>query len=306
MELLDRFEYLVLSGGGINGLSQLGALRAVQSSLPICFYNHFKGFAGTSIGAFIGVALSCGKTIDDLFNYFESAREDLGNIRVSLSKFLDTKGATGTFFPFDKVITEILPSETITFRQLFKKTQKHLVIVAFSLCKLKPRYFSYLETPDVNVKQALLASIAVPTILPPVVIGSDILVDGGLGINFPFSVFPEPKTFGVWLCETKHHTPDVAEILSSSSTYLKLLCKAMYLNYNIVFNEVLLTKLRPQIIVVPNLHFLPLPSNCSDQQLNKMQEHGFTAAFMHLYHFGQIPPSLLDYVIFQGFCAKVS
>lgn len=302
---MDQFCYLVLSGGGINGLCQLGALSAIEAILSQSIFNHFQGFAGTSVGALVSLALACGKTVEDLFQYFEDVRGYLSSIRVSLTHFLDTKGATGSFFPFEQVIDSMLPFAGISFAELHRHTHKTLVVVTFSLSQLKPKYFSHTYSPNVSVKQAVLASIAIPTILPPVVIDSEILVDGGLGLNFPFSVFPEGKSLGVWLSEVLGQTPDVHKILSSSVTYLKLLGKALYLNHNIVFNEIVLKRRRNHIIVVPNLYFLPLPGNCSHSELARLQENGFMAALMHLFHFRMITHRMAGVVFRHGIASGI-
>jgi NTE family protein len=52
---------LALSGGGANGLAQIGVLKAFEEEgIPVDF------IAGTSMGAVIGGLYSCGYTPDEL------------------------------------------------------------------------------------------------------------------------------------------------------------------------------------------------------------------------------------------------
>ena len=65
--MLGEYQYLILSGGGTNGILQLGALQFIEHCLkPASLQAHFKGFAGTSIGALLAFSLACGLTTSEI------------------------------------------------------------------------------------------------------------------------------------------------------------------------------------------------------------------------------------------------
>jgi len=79
---------LVLSGGGIKGISYIGALKALDD---LCILKNFEIFAGTSAGALVLFLHILGYTSDELYTFikkFDFAK--LKNIDVSL--FINSYG----------------------------------------------------------------------------------------------------------------------------------------------------------------------------------------------------------------------
>jgi NTE family protein len=64
-----------------------------------------------------------------------------------------------------------------------------------------------------NAVEAILASSAIPSILPPVVIDGDVLIDGGVVNNVPISraLAAGATTIYVLLCEPPHYHPDISK-----------------------------------------------------------------------------------------------
>lgn len=64
-----QVENLVLSGGGVRGLIDIGAIKALEE---YGLLNQISNIAGTSIGALIGAALSFGMNSHDLESLMEN------------------------------------------------------------------------------------------------------------------------------------------------------------------------------------------------------------------------------------------
>jgi predicted acylesterase/phospholipase RssA len=85
--------------------------------------------------------------------------------------------------------------ENLTFEQLFEKRKIELFVVAVNINKSKTVVFSVKDTPNVAIRDAVCASMAVPYFFEPMRIKmdgeseADVYVDGAMGINFPLYLF---------------------------------------------------------------------------------------------------------------------
>jgi NTE family protein len=165
---------IVLGGGGMLGATQVGMLRALLET----------GFSpglvvGTSVGALNGAAIAADPTT--------AAVETLADLWGSLAEagmFTDTVLAkVGTLAryrthlysptPLRKLISSRLPA---TFEEL----QVPFQCVAASIERAGAHWFASGSLTD-----AVMASCAVPGLLPPVKIGDEHFLDGGLVHSIP-------------------------------------------------------------------------------------------------------------------------
>ncbi|HQB51268.1 MAG TPA: patatin-like phospholipase family protein [bacterium] len=164
---------LALGGGGARGLAHVGVLKVLEEANFQIDY-----IAGTSIGAVIGAWLALGKSLNELeelclsFDRSKAWRElvDIGNPRYSflagkkIKKFLQKAFGSKTFanckIPFAVVATDLANGQEIILRRG-------------------------------KLVDAILASVSVPGLLPPVKFGKKYLVDGGPANITPISVVRE-------------------------------------------------------------------------------------------------------------------
>ncbi len=161
---------LALGGGGARGLAHVGALKILsQADIKIDY------IAGTSIGAMIGAWLALGKSLTELeelclsFDRSKAWRQfvDIGNPRYSFLAGQKIK----------KFVYKIFG------RKQFKDCQIPLAIVATDLANGREVVLN-----QGSIAQAVLASIAIPGLLPPVKYGHSYLIDGGPTNVTPASV----------------------------------------------------------------------------------------------------------------------
>jgi len=164
---------LALGGGGARGLAHVGVLKVLsEADLKVDY------IAGTSIGAVIGAWLALGKPLAELeelclsFNRSKAWSElvDIGNPRYSvlagkkIKKFLQKIFGSKTFsnckIPFAVVATDLANGQEVILRRG-------------------------------KLVEAILASVSVPGLLPPVKFGKKYLVDGGPANITPVSVVKE-------------------------------------------------------------------------------------------------------------------
>ncbi len=159
---------IVLAGGGARGFAHLGVLRALEEvGITV------DRVCGTSIGGIIGAGIAAGWPLDAL--------ED--RLRRS---FVDTNPLSDVTVP----ITAFVRGRKVTrlLRENFGPLRLEDLWLPFFCVSANLTLGRETVHRTGPVWQALRASIAIPGILPPVVQGGEILVDGAVMNNFPVSL----------------------------------------------------------------------------------------------------------------------
>ena len=162
---------LALGGGGARGLAHIGVLKVLENAgLPIGF------LAGTSMGGLVGALYAAGWSAEQL----EDEALAMTSFR-RLVKLVDLVPARRGLLEGQRVreqLNEML-GEDLTFDQL----QKSLALIAVDLCTAQE-----IVLRQGSVVEAVLATTAVPGLLPPVYSDGSQLVDGGILNNVPADV----------------------------------------------------------------------------------------------------------------------
>ncbi len=178
---------IVLSGGGIRGISHLGILKAFKDKkIPI---HHITG---TSAGAIVG-ALYANK-IDpyEALQIFQNTRL-LKLLKVAIGKpgLLNLESSYNLF-------KEYIPHDS------FEKLSIKLTITATNFYNGKLQYFS---EGDQLIKK-MLASSCVPGVFNPIYINNNLYVDGGVLNNFP--VEPLLNNCDIIIGSSCNHLPEIS------------------------------------------------------------------------------------------------
>lgn len=211
---------LCLAGGGIKGISYLGALKYLEENNFLKISN-LKIFSGTSAGSILVFFLNIGFTLDDLIEFV---------LQFDFSKFIPDINCNTILTMFgmntgEKVITAVITflkekydREDISFIELYNLTGKELNIYVTNYTKSRGEVFNYLETPEASIILAIKMSISVPFFFTPVEYNNCFYVDGGLTNNFPLQ-YHEPETsFGLVIANNSENS------LSSLTRYFSGLC----------------------------------------------------------------------------------
>ncbi|TCD47956.1 patatin [Chlorobium sp. N1] len=191
---------LALSGGGANGLSQIGVLKALEEeNVPVDF------IAGTSMGAVIGGLYSCGYTPLELEKIAHTlpwssivtiGRDDYSrsNVFLEQQRVRDRATVAIRFEKFKLVIPRSLNSAQALTETLDLLALGALYPAGGDFGNL-PVQFRAVTTDLVTGKrvtissgslsEAMRASSTIPVLFSPIRRGSEELVDGGLVANLP-------------------------------------------------------------------------------------------------------------------------
>ena len=172
---------LALGGGGARGLAHIAVLEALDEmgQKPVAI-------AGTSIGSLIGAAYASGMSGKEIRRFVITLAHDRTEV---LRRLIATRAGTfanlfnigfgsATLVDAEKFCRQFLPDKV---PDDFGALEIPLTIIATDLYRRQQAVFS-----SGALKPALAASIALPTVMRPVVVADRVLIDGGATNPLPF------------------------------------------------------------------------------------------------------------------------
>lgn len=236
-ELKNKFidkKILVISGGGLKGLSGLGALKCIFDNN---ITNSFDILAGSSVGAIICFLLNIGYGPQDMYDILEQI--DFTQLikyiepeNLLLDPCFGISSPEPILFAIYKFMKSKNINKNLTFSQLFNMTKKNLIITGTCLNDITIKYFSHTTTPDMQILKALRISISIPFIFRPYQYESKLWVDGGVMNNFPIDLFNDRlnDVIGIYMDDIYNVIDEIEEI----QDYFIRIFKCMFrgLNYN--------------------------------------------------------------------------
>lgn len=210
--LTGRAVGLALGGGGARGIAHLGLLSALaEAGVPVDMV------AGTSIGALVASVYAMHRDVDRTAEILRAGLVDAGPTRTPALLPLVSLLSDG------RIETEL--QRALRDRQI-EDLSIPFACVASNLTRAEPRIFR--RGP---LWRAVRASISLPGVLPPVLEGGDVLVDGGIVDNLPVDLLR--ARCGIVVASTVHGNaettadPELARVPSASSLLWSRACGSM-------------------------------------------------------------------------------
>ena len=176
-------------------------------------------FIGTSIGACVCFCLLIGFTYEELYDVFINL--DINKARnINVDNILNF----GTTYGVDngekivKILKVFLKKKlqvnSITFSELYEKTQKNITIIGSCLNTTSVEYFNLKNNPNMDVIDALRISISIPLFFTPVIYENKYYVDGALTNNYPIDICVNnnKETLGVVLTSNTYTYTEINSI----------------------------------------------------------------------------------------------
>jgi len=174
---------LALGGGGARGLAHIVVLEALDEigARPVAI-------AGTSIGALIGAAYAAGLSGREIRRHVIALAHDRAEVfrrliqarAGSFANLFSAGFGSSTMVDAEKFCRQFLPERV---PDDFEKLGIPLNVVASDLYARRQTVFS-----SGTLRPALAASIALPTVMRPVVVDERVLIDGAATNPLPFDV----------------------------------------------------------------------------------------------------------------------
>ena len=172
---------LALGGGGARGLAHIAVLEALDA-----MGQKPAAIAGTSIGALIAAAYAAGMSGREIRRFVITLAHDRAEV---FRRLIATRAGTfanlfnlgfgsATLVDAEKFCQQFLPDKV---PDDFGELEIPLTIIATDLYRRQQAVFS-----SGPLKPALAASIALPTVMRPVVVSDRVLIDGGATNPLPF------------------------------------------------------------------------------------------------------------------------
>lgn len=274
------FDIVVLSGGGLKGILELGALHYYHENGQLDL-DRVHTFAGTSIGSVISLCLAVGFAPMDIFrkvyttrSFFDPSNKGTIWDVVNKTGVMDVNVITNVVEEF---LREKVDPATLTFGELQKTHKKRLVVVGTNISGMKPEYFTPETHPEMLCIDAIKISCNLPFVFQRIEHNDAFYVDGGLVDSFPVHYVNDGKSniLGVVVLGSDYSFQDntllgyfYRLVVLPINTITKLRCSERYLS-----NNVTLVRIDYE---APFLHF-SLPSDAKMEMFLK----GFECAKMH-------------------------
>ena len=184
---LSNLKHLVLSGGGLLGISYIGFFRYLEEQNAVV---QIKTITGCSAGAIFGSFLTIGYKSNEIDTIIKNMnfKEYLNITADSIINFMRLKGldsGKNIMTIIKKCIKDKTGDENITFSQIQAQFNINLKIGVTNLTTSRFELFGSNNMPNLPIYQAINASIAIPFIFEPVIINNDVYCDGALLDSLP-------------------------------------------------------------------------------------------------------------------------
>ncbi|ABD45672.1 patatin-like phospholipase family protein [Neorickettsia sennetsu str. Miyayama] len=192
------YKNLVFKGGGVKVLYSVGAMEALEERDVL---HSIERVAGVSSGAVLALLTAIGMDVKEMRDFFLEipfAEEvDAVCLPEETNRFFEEYGR----YTGDKLLgrlrdllEEKCGSSDITFAEMHDLGFRDLYVFATDVTNKKLVQYSWEDTPDYSVVDAVRASASYPFYFVPCRgPNGELLVDGGLLDNYPLWLFDQPQ-----------------------------------------------------------------------------------------------------------------
>lgn len=208
------YNTLVLSGGSLKGIAQIGALYCLEK------YGMLKNIiniAATSAGSMVGLLYCAGYKPLELFKFMKlldikkTRKFDATNVLSSYG--LDD--GERIILVLKKLVLAKGFSPNMTFKEFYMRTKINFIVTAACINDKKIYYISHLNYPNMEVINfGIRSSIAEPVFFTPNQHEGKIFIDGGCIDNYPIHLFNENinHVIGIYVDDYREYVNDIKYI----------------------------------------------------------------------------------------------
>lgn len=180
---------IILSGGGIKGISHIGFCKVIVKQYNI------KHWIGCSAGALIAFMFVIGYTINEIEKIIINCDyNSLINFdSIKYSSLIQNKGFLDPINlenMFKGILYHKIGKYDISYRDLYMLTKIKLTTVTTNITKKRCEYWNYEFCPNFSVINGIMCSSNVPILFIPKKnkYNNDLYIDGAVTNNFPINI----------------------------------------------------------------------------------------------------------------------
>lgn len=284
---------LIMKGGGIKGLSYVGALKELEK------YYSFNWYAGTSAGAISAILLASGFTNNELEKVLKNKNFNDFKDASSVKKWFNLliKHGFYTAHTFSEWLNDLLNEKfdkyyQIKLKDIYKITGNRITVFASRRFKSAVVFDSNNNEKNNSATFAVRCSMSIPFIFTPQRENGFNVYDGGLQNNFPIDKILEDSPYadflGLYLGSEKYKLPKKQNAIISMIKDL--------VSLSIEKNDYeVLRKHENKIIIIDTDPISVLKFNLSEEEKKFLIEAGSLGVLNYLDKQGKISKNNFNY-----------
>jgi hypothetical protein len=239
---------LVLSGGGANGLMHVGVIHHIEIKNNVQnIKDIYDKYLGCSVGSIICLCVVCGLSSVEIIRLYQK-HSIISHDMLRLRRVLQNITL--------EILSNVTENANISMYELFNISQKHLSVSVCDLCEIKETIIDHKSHPNALVHQVIRATMAIPVIFDPIIIGHKLYCDGALINNFPLvksDLINNPCSLGSWICNHPIKL-DVNDLIVDRVFYLRRLIECVYHSKEYVLRQTLDKKKINNVVLMKGVY----------------------------------------------------
>jgi len=281
---------LVFKGGGVLGIAYSGALQVLQDQGMLA---GIKKVAGTSAGSITAAAVSLNYSAEEITaivskTNFKSFEDGWNPLHIP-TRYGLYEGKT-LLTLVQQFITGKGLAANATFADFKAHGCKDLHVFATDLDIRDIKEFSFEQTPDTIVAEAVRASMSIPLFFEAWQFtnghpNNHLFVDGGVVLNYPLTIFdngaePNPETLGFYLTNLQNVPATDGLKFDQIGDYVKFLFETLLDSQDVDFDTD--PSMEARTVKIDNLGISATDFNITDVQEQALYQSGKECAEAYL------------------------
>lgn len=236
LKKLIKINNLVISGGGLKGLTFIGVIKYIEELKII---DNIKNFYGCSVGGLITSLIILGYKSDELINFIINF-DFMILIKPNINQLI-LNYSLGNIDNYILMLKNFIKNKNfnpeITLLEFYKITNKTLHLIGFNFTTQKETIFNYITFPNIELWKAIYITSALPTLFPPLLYNNDYYFDGGITNNNPINLIHQSElsnTIGITCAIYKSSNNNINNIIHNKNiyNYIKFMSEVLLISFD--------------------------------------------------------------------------
>ena len=189
-------KHLVFSGGGVNGIKALKAIKEIENKTGGTLYNTLplEQVSASSVGSLVAIGVLLNYSADEFIEHVipkvQSFFHIFGDMKVRhVVNYYGLSHNESLVTIMDNCVAhkyEDFIGKSISFQELYDLTQVQFNVTVTNVNTSSSEYWNHLTQPDMPVSFAIQTSTCIPFVFIPILFNGTHYVDGAVSNPFPY------------------------------------------------------------------------------------------------------------------------